>query len=330
MYEKMSSDVFKTSGLYLVLLTNGNIHEIKSIFDILWSNQIYNVNVLFEDENKSILVHTFMPFTAGQCSGPDPVLINEFLNGKFTNDLKKLFANKMQNLHNCPVTVSIAVSVEPYVIIKRFSNGRFKLTGEDIKVLKALSQSLNFKIVYIFIGNGGCFLSNGTALGTLKALLDGLAEISISNWWLKVDRLQFLDATNDYLSDAVSFIIPSGQELSSFEKLAYPFEFSVWAMVLICFLIGFIVIFTVNCRQKVVQHFVLGPVANPYYNMLVALLGGAQNVLPKTNFARFLLMMFLMYSLVMRTLYQGAFYELLRSNKHHKKLESMAEIIQKD
>lgn len=64
--------------------------------------------------------------------------------------------------------------------------------------------------------------------------------------------------------------------------------------------------------------------------MFTAFIGGTQRPLPKRNFARFLLMMFLIFSLVIRTVYQGAFYQLLKSNKRHKGVQSMDEIVKSD
>jgi hypothetical protein len=71
-------------------------------------------------------------------------------------------------------------------------------------------------------------------------------------------------------------------------------------------------------------------VRTPCLNLFIAFIGGAQKKLPGRNFARFLLMIFLMYSLVIRTLYQASFYELLRSNKRHEEVQSIDEMIEKD
>lgn len=329
-YYILFSHIYKINGLYLILLTNGEIPEIQNIFNLLWKVQVYDVNVMFEDKNGSILVKTFLPFTKGTCNDTDPVMINEFRDGKFVKDLKDFFPMKIQNLQKCPVNVAISNDSEPYVIVKRLVNGITELTGENIKVINALAQSLNFTIVYTFIGEEGYFHGNGTAKGPLKSLLDSKSDLSINNWWLKINRLKFFDATNFYLLDFVSFVIPSGEELSGFEKLIFPFEAHVWLLTMICFFIGFVVILIVRCHQKLVQFFVFGPIRSPYYNMMVTFVGGAQSVLPKTNFARFLLMVFLLYALVMRTLYQGAFYQLLRSNKHHKELQSIEEMVEKE
>lgn len=64
--------------------------------------------------------------------------------------------------------------------------------------------------------------------------------------------------------------------------------------------------------------------------MIIGFIGGSQKILPKTNFARFLLMMFLMNSLVIRTLYQGSFYQIMQSNNQQKEAQSINEMLEKD
>lgn len=61
--------------------------------------------------------------------------------------------------------------------------------------------------------------------------------------------------------------------------------------------------------------------------MFGGFVGVPQNVLPRRNFARFILMMFLMHLIVIRTLYQGSYLKLMQSNKHHKQVESINEMI---
>jgi hypothetical protein len=64
-------------------------------------------------------------------------------------------------------------------------------------------------------------------------------------------------------------------------------------------------------------------------NLLAALVGGTQSRLPKRNFARFLLILFLLFSIVIRTLYQGSFYQLLNSNQQKEPVKSLEEMMSK-
>jgi hypothetical protein len=62
--------------------------------------------------------------------------------------------------------------------------------------------------------------------------------------------------------------------------------------------------------------------------MIAAILGLQQNRLPRRNFARFLLMMFLIFCLVLRNIYQGALYQFLQSDGRHKTPQTISELIE--
>ena len=137
-------------------------------------------------------------------------------------------------------------------------NGTVKLQGSDIDMLLALEDSLNFKVNYTFIGDEGFFFSNGSAQGPLKALLDDEADVSIGNLWLKLTRLNFFDATVAYSNDYLMFVVPPGRDLTSIEKLIYPFSTKLWMLMLGCYSLGLIVIFIINRQPMKVRNFVFG------------------------------------------------------------------------
>jgi hypothetical protein len=85
----------KLSGQFLIVSIGDKLSKFESIFRILWAKQIHNVNIMFKDKiSKRILMKTFLPFSDGNCSNTKPILINEFLSGKFTS--KELFPDKMK------------------------------------------------------------------------------------------------------------------------------------------------------------------------------------------------------------------------------------------
>lgn len=122
--------------------------------------------------------------------------------------------------------------------------------------------------------------------------------------------------------------MPPGRELSPLDKLLFPFTLIVWILLLSCIVIAIVVIIGVEWRSKSLQNFIFGAqVRNPILNILNALLGGAQNRLPRGTFARFLLMNFLVFSLNVRTLYLGSMYHLMQSNRKYSELQSIDEIV---
>lgn len=330
-YKQITSKFFKTSGLYLIAITSRTFLHTEEIFKLLWKKQIYNVIVLFEDRTEAVAIHTFFPFNEANCNDTTPQLINQFLNGSFREDIDNLFPDKIANLHKCPIKVSISTDSEPYIFVRQLANESFEITGRDINLIESLARDLKFVVNYSFVGKVGYFLENGTSEGPLKALLDKKSDLSLSSWFIKEHRLKYFDCTTSYISEPLVFIVPPGRELTAFEKLVFPFDLQIWALILTCFTVGILVIFTIKYRFQSSENFVFGAGVNhPYFNMFIAFIGGMQKVLPKTNFARFLLTIFLLYSLVIRTLYQASFYKFLQSNKHSKEIASIDEMVARD
>ena len=328
----ISSKYFRFNGLYLIVLVNGKIPEIEEIFKRMWKIQIYKVVLIYEEDDE-VLVYTFFPFNDIKCDDTTPVLINKIINGRILNETEFFFPKKMKNLFSCPIRASVSNSAIPLIIPVLHANESSSIQGPEIKLIETLADALNFKIITTFFSDESYTFDNGSTLRSFKATIesDGEVDISIGNWWIKSIRLQFFDCTCAYSIDQLVLLVPPGFKLTAFEKLIYPFAPAVWFMVLAVFFIGFVVIKITSQRSAKVRNFVFGKrVQQPNLNLLIPFVGGMQKILPRRNFARFLLMNFLLYSLVMRTLYQASFYQLLQSNEGHKPVESLDEIIKND
>ena len=327
-FAKMDNKTFLLDGLFVIILVHKEIPEIKQIFKLLWKIQVFNVNVVFEAGNGEILVKTFMPFNEKSCNDTTPVVINKYSNGKFNDE--DFFPNKMKNLHNCSIRIAVTSYSEPYVFANKTPTG-YKLFGQDINLIKALSQSMNFYANFNYVENVGFLFENGTAAGSFDLLKRSEVDLVISGWLLKAYRMRFFDASTSYNSDELIFVIPPSVSLGSVEKLIYPFSVNLWTAVIICFILGVLVIFLIRIQPKIVQKFVFGlDINHPYLNLFSIFIGNQQKNVPRRNFARFLLTMFLIYSLIIRTLYQGSFFLLMNSNQNHKEVQSITEMVEEN
>ena len=87
----------------------------------------------------------------------------------------------------------------------------------------------------------------------------------------------------------------------------------------------------VKFQSKNVRQFVFGANnTSPYLNILNIFVGVSMSSLPRRNFSRSLLMMFLLFSIVKRTLYQGALFQFIQGNDRHKEIQSIDELMQKN
>lgn len=318
-------------SFYLIILISWRSHLVGDIFKLFWKFQIYNVNIMHGDKNGAISVKTFMPFNSRKCNDTSAVTINKFKDGRFVKSLENFFPNKMQNLHECQVRVATSNNSTPYVFLNKFVNGSFHLYGRDIFLAETLSKVLNFRINYTYFGQEGSLYENGTAEGTFKMLLEDKADLILADFWLLTYRLKFVDSSLPYFSQKIVFNIPPGAELSTLEKFLRPFDVLSWSLLIIYIFIGCIVIFLIRKASRKIQACVFGDdIRDPFMNFLVAIFGGSQHKGPTRNFARSLLIIFLVFCLVIRTLYTGSLYKFLQSNVYHKEVQSIDEMIERD
>jgi len=127
------------------------------------------------------------------------------------------------------------------------------------------------------------------------------------------------------------FIIPPGELYSGWEKLVLPFDIPTWILVAITFAAGLLTIQVIYRFPMFVRNFVFGrDVSTPTLNIFIAFYGLGQFVLPGRNFARFLLMLFIIWCLIMRTAYQGVMFEFLTGDGRKPEVKSMEEMIERN
>ena len=330
-YASITSKFYLFRGFYLIVSINGEIPELQRIFELMWKLQIFNVNFMFEDESEKVVVKSFMPFDSQNCNNMAPVIINTFEGREFTKGVSEFYPEKMKKLYNCPLRFATSNNAEPYIFAKLLPNGSYSLRGRDYNLMKTLSESLNFKIDLVFVGDEGFLLENGTAKGPFHMLLKGKADVIIADYWLKVNRLKFIDYTKSYINQQIAFVIPPGKALNSFEKFIKPLDFYTWIFLLIFIALAVIVIKMVYKSSKKVQNVVFGEgVQNPNLNLVIAIFGGNIRPEPRNSFARFILMLFLIFCLIMRSLYQGSLFRFIQSKVNHKEAQSIDDMLEKN
>lgn len=329
MISKLTPEVFRYSGLLLVVLDK-RIREVDEIFKATWSLGILNVNVMYEAEG-SVFVETFFPFKPEVCNSTSAEVINEFKDGKFSHGIEKFFPDKLNNLHQCPLRAASSNTSKPYIFATPTPDGSYKLSGGAIALAEALASSINSQLIFTYVGPQGFVFDNGSMKGVLQALYDDEADLAVHDWFVKLNRLKFFDATVSYMSESIIFVVPPGFPLSSVEKLIFPFTVNLWLAIVALIAVGVLVILAVDKRNNSIKSLVFGRgVKSPIMNMLAGLVGGSQPVLPTNFFSRFILIIFLLSALVLRTAYQASYFNILKSNKHHKEIETVDEIAKRN
>lgn len=318
---------FDFNGNFLFVLIAGSMNEIQEIFAKMWLKNIYNVNVIYAATNETVLV-TFLPFESSEnCGSTKPKAINIFRDGEFESDM--IFPAKMNNFNGCPLRV---VTFEDEDVVMRISDDEYR--GYCIDLLMALAKQLNFRPDINFLTQElayGIVYDNGTATGALGEVFYNRSDIALGDFFLKPNRIPKFDFTMAYQVMNLVWIIPPGLRYTPLQKLMLPFEFPVWIYLMITITIGIIVIIFINIKIPQMRAFVYGVnVKHPFLNMAVVILGSQQHRMPKRNFARFLIMNFMLFTLVLRSIYQGSLYRFLQSDGRQKEVQSVEEMLAND
>lgn len=147
------------------------------IFSILWENGLINADVLSQDEFDVWSLYTFIPYQR-DCTKLDRHRIASFPTLNFTKttnfSMKQLYPDKLKNFNQCKLFIAAVPS--GFYVQHSTANEIDHYSGIDINIIKQISKTLNFQIVYKHIDQHGEVLENGTLTGSMS-----LVRICIKN-----------------------------------------------------------------------------------------------------------------------------------------------------
>lgn len=166
----------------------------------------------------------------------------------------------------------------------------------------------------------------------MKKVIDGEADLLVGMCAITPLRLKHMDCIKSHMSFPFLLIVPPGAEFTPFEKLLRPFHLEVWLMLCLVFICGFWFILVISTMGSVkLKHTIFGEhCGNPYLNMLDIAFGGSMKTPPRRNFPRLLFATFILFCLVIRSLYQGLLFEFLQSDNRAIPVMTIDEMIEKD
>lgn len=116
--------------------------EMELIFRYCFNNYWIHCNVMMLSPKGEILVYTYFPFKEDNCFQTQPEIINEFKGDRFVSD--DMFPDKLSNFQGCPMKLTTWNS-PPFVVNRK--NKRYpglKVTGFEMIIMTAISQTMNF------------------------------------------------------------------------------------------------------------------------------------------------------------------------------------------
>lgn len=316
----LGSVALNSRNINVIIPISGQGFDSRKTFKILRDKNILRV-FLVQESTEGILVTTFNPFLEGNCNNFSPVVVANLTNKKIKLSQQVLTTNMVKNFHNCPIRISL-FCVRPAVIYKGTIGSLDDLKGREVQIIKLLSKTLNFTIELIKY-------EKHEKLKAFCSLSGNLSDVLIGDFYLNEERARLNDHSISYFSSELGFVVPNGLPYTSIERLINSFQPIVWLSSMSLLLIAALVIIVVKMLRQEIQAFIFGRnITTPMFNLVSIVLGMPLTRLPGRNFARFLLMSFLMFCLVMRSLHQGAAFKFLQSNMNRKSVESLDDIIE--
>lgn len=330
-FNVIQSEAFSHDGHFIIFWDNADVREMKAIFSKFWEIFAYNVNVLTTNQISSNVVSmfTYLPFANGSCNSTDSVQINQFntTSTKWTTD--RFFPKKFKQLNSCPLRFGCYESYPRFITTTE--NGLKKFAGVTVDVSTAFSEILNFTLNFIAYGssNGGgtgIIYENKSATGMVKKVVDNEFDVMVTT--LQIDRMELMSATRTLYFDRLVLVVPPPFMIRSMERIFLPFTSTLWISIGMVLLSACCVIQALKFTPNVLHNYVIGEnVKGSMLNVWNIVLGGTLQILPQASFPRFLLVKFLILLLVIRSLYQGRVFDILKRDVRAVELRTIDEYI---
>lgn len=281
--------------------------------NIAWPAIRTSVNFAFlEIANDKVALKVFSYFNPGACKERKEITINHFSTSERKWATKEFFPRKFDDFNDCELTVGIA-NFRPYHFAQfDQQNNVIKAIGIDIDLLEILAVKLNFSFALV---HREADIAMDLTLITIFPNHPGFMKTKL-----------YLSRT--YRFQQVLLAVPPGELYSSAEKLFLPFDTATWSCFAAVFSVALIVTLFLNISRDSLRNVFFGSNVNsPTMNLFQHFFGLGQTVLPSGSFARFILIVFILFCLIMRTAYQAKSFEILTSDVRKKGVQTIAELI---
>jgi hypothetical protein len=282
--------------------------------------EIIHFQYFLVDEIKFIKLHTFEWFKDNKNCGKRHQLteVNRF--NKKTNKWEKssFKIEKFVDFHGCTLTIYAYLSRGEFFVYKKEWKGFLS------DVYNEMAKLFNFKtsIISPHQGYDRNRFRRIQIIATNNCLPPSFTESSA-----RPKR----HLTQPYFSATEVMAVPPGEEYSSYEKLVFPFDYHTWCLIFFTFVAAYLVIFILNFTSVRIRNLVYGEqIESPSLNVAAHFFGHGQEVLPRRSFPRFLVMSFIIYSLIIRTAWQGKTFEFMNREMRKPQIDSLEVAIDKN
>uniref|UniRef100_A0A182QCJ6 Putative ionotropic receptor ligand binding domain-containing protein n=1 Tax=Anopheles farauti TaxID=69004 RepID=A0A182QCJ6_9DIPT len=313
----LTSELYDFSGYYTVLVvdpTERSLETAGAILRTLWTLYIVNVVVLLgpQTAGAGARLYTYFPYGEGYCEQALPVLWNVFEpdGGGFVHPQRELFPRKLSNLYTCPLAVA-TFPIFPFIIPRSERGPVRQVDGIEGFVLRTLRQRLNFRLQLVLVEppDWGTAGPRDAATGAAAYIRHCRANLTIGYWATTLHRNRYMASSFAYYTSQLVLTVAPGPPYSSLELLRFPFNATIWLLLLATL--------TIAC------------VALPrdWLGVLGVLFGGGLVRTPARHTTRTLLLVWLGSTLILRSAYTGFMFRFLQSGRNRTVPNSIPEVL---
>jgi hypothetical protein len=268
--------------------------------------------------NKALTIElsTFEYFTKDACV-VNQIPLNKFdkIFQKWENKLN--YEEKFMNFNNCemPIVIHSNNSQDAY-----YSNGELKGFFKDFGDI--LGQRGNFKAIYKIVDLSIEFENN------VESMVDRIYhKIFLYEAYYSTLNKKSGHITRSFIQFQQIFALSQSEAYDSYEKLILPFDETTWYLLIITFGSAFAIIFLARfASQSMRDRFFGRGISSPAFNVIRTFFGIGQIRLPVESIPRFILMMFILFCLIIRTAYQGVLFDMMTKDMRKSQPKTIADL----
>ncbi|KAH8419719.1 hypothetical protein KR009_001533 [Drosophila setifemur] len=291
--------------------------EMRLIFDYCWRFHLIHCSVQVQKSNGDILFYSYYPFGSGGCRDMEPQLINRYNGSSLVEP--ELFPRKLSNFFGCPLRCALW-NVPPFVRLTSRGEEHLALVGGyEGRLLLALAEKMNFSIALRQV-------KGKLRDASLNMLQRNEADLTLGGMRQTVHRGQLATSTHNYHQTREVFgVLASSYELSSLDILLYPYRYQIW--------LGILGVVTLSALLQVTMDRLLrggGLQYQTWLNLELIFVGMPllESQSPRTHTARLFCVVLMMYTLIIRTIYQGLLYHLIRTHELNRWPQSIEALVE--
>lgn len=317
--------------------SENNFKSAARIVKDMWMFKITNAVILLPDPtNTSVYdIFSWFPYREGKCGVvfKEVKLIDKCAFGNFYLRAD-WYPNKIpKNLHHCQVKVRTIIW-PPFVgkpsrkVLGTHNQYEFKY-GIEIKLMNTIAETANFYVNYTISDrpqDWGKLFRNGTSSGLFKSLLDEEVDVGLCALGATALRHQFLDASETYIQEALTFCVPHGLRLPTWKKMVAVLQINTWMLCLLCIILITIASVSLSYFEKT-ESAIYRNVLDCLQNTIAMIIGSSVKTPPRSGSVRLVIMLWIIFCLHLNIVYRTTLISLLTSPSYETELSTAEEIL---